>query len=123
MKQPTSLVSIKTFYLAMAVVGAVSTWTFNILAWQELGADFTPLAFVQVGFQGSPILGSVASDFWVGSVASLVWMLVEARRIGMRLWWIWLPLTAGVAWAFALPLFLYYRERWLERGPPPQVAL
>lgn len=116
-KQPTSLVSMKTFYLVMAAVGAASTWTFNILAWKELGADFTPLAFVRAGFEGSSILGSVASDFWVGSIASLVWMLVEARRIGMRLWWIWLPLTAGVAWAFALPLFLFYRERWLERAP------
>ena len=106
----------KYLYLALAVLGIASTWTYNYLAWCDLGWAYTPAAFVRIGFSGSPLLGSVASDFWVGSMAALIWMLVEARRLGMRAWWIWLPLTIGVAWAFAFPLFLYFRETWLEEA-------
>jgi hypothetical protein len=100
-------------YLALALVGLVSTWTFNALALREMGSTFTPAAFVRVGFEGSPLLGSVAADFWVSASVGLVWMLVEARRMGMRHTWIWAVLTLLVAWAFAFPLFLFVRERRL----------
>jgi len=105
----------KYLYFALAFAGLVSTWTYNILAWQELGTGFTPTAFVMVGFQGSPLLGSLASDFWVGGIAATIWMLVEAKRLHMRFWWAWLPLTIFIAWAFAFPLFLGVREILLEK--------
>ncbi|MBX3273387.1 MAG: DUF2834 domain-containing protein [Sandaracinaceae bacterium] len=105
---------IKYFYLLGAIAGAGSTWWFNIAAFREIGAGFTPQAFVMVGFEGSAMLGSLAADFWVGSTVSLVWMVVEARRLGMRHVWAFVALTFGVAWAFSLPLFLFFRERRLE---------
>ena len=82
---------------------------------QQLGRVFTPAEFVQVGFQGPALLGSVASDFWVGSLASLIWLVHEARRLGMRRVWLYIVLTFMIAWAFALPLFLHMRERQLAR--------
>ncbi len=111
---------LRGFYLLCAVLGAVIPWWFNYHALVELGTGYTPKAFFLIGFQGSPLLGSVAADFWVGSIATLVWMVVEARRLGMRHWWVWIPLTFGVAWACALPLFLFFREGWLaERTAKP----
>lgn len=35
----------------------------------------------------------------------------EARRLQMKHWWIYVPLSIGVALAFAYPLFLLMRER------------
>lgn len=106
----------KYFYLAMAVAGAVVPWTYNLMVFEEIGVDgFTPQAFFMVGFEGSAMLGSLAADFWIGSTASLVWMVIEARRLKMKLWWVLVPLTFMVAWACALPLFLFLRERHLER--------
>jgi hypothetical protein len=102
-------------YLALAAAGAIAPWTFNILAMRELGRAFTPLEFVAVGFEGSALLGSVAADFWIGSSAALLWMVIEARRLGMRRWWAWILVTFAVAWACALPLFLFFRERHLAR--------
>jgi hypothetical protein len=102
-------------YLGLAFVGLAATMTYNVLAFRELGSAFTPAAFVRVGFQGSPILGSLAADFWVGSLASVIWMAVEGVRIGMRRVWLYLLLTFVLAWAFALPLFLFARERHLAR--------
>lgn len=104
----------KWFYLLGAIAGAAATWWFNIQAMQELGAGFTPQAFFMIGFQGSPMLASVAADFWIGSTVSLVWIVVEARRLRMRHTWFFVITTFGVAWAFALPLFLFFRARHLE---------
>lgn len=103
-------------YLALSIVGLASTWTYNVLAFQKFGMDYTAAAFVRVGFEGSPILGSLASDFWVGSLASVIWMIAEGKHLGMRRMGWYILLTFLVAWAFALPLFLFARERHLARG-------
>lgn len=113
---------LKAFYLTAAVVGAIATWWFNLHAMSEIGAGFTPQAFVMVGFEGSSMLGSVAADFWIGSTVSLVWMVVEARRIGMRHWWVFIALTFMVAWACALPLFLFFRELHLDAAKQEAAA-
>jgi uncharacterized protein DUF2834 len=111
------------FYLALALAGAVVPWTYNVLAMRELGRTFTPAEFVAAGFQGSALLGSIAADFWIGSSASLVWMVIEARRCGMRRPWAFVVLTFLVAWACALPLFLFLRERHLARQKVGGVSL
>lgn len=110
----------KAFFLLMAVLGAVIPWVFNVMALQEIGAGYTPAAFFLQGFEGSAMLGSLSADFWLGSTASLVWMVAEARRIGLRHWWILIVITFAIAWACALPLFFYLRERHLEREAEPE---
>lgn len=105
----------KAFYLLAAIGGGVFPWIYNIQAFDQFGADFTPQAFFMSGFEGSPILGSLAADFWIGSIVALVWMVVEARRLGIKHWWFFVVWTFVIAWASALPLFLFVRERHLER--------
>lgn len=103
-------------YLLLALVGLASTMTYNVLAFRELGGIFSPAAFIRAGFEGSAILGSLASDFWVGATASTLWMVRESRRLGMRNLWVYILFTFGLAWAFGLPLFLFMRERHMSRG-------
>jgi hypothetical protein len=43
-------------------------------------------------------------------------MIAEARRLRIRHWWFFLVWTFAVAWASALPLFLFVRERHREAG-------
>lgn len=106
----------KVVYALGALLGAVVPWYFNLHAFQENGvAGFTPRAFFMVGFEGSALLGSVAADFWIGATVSLAWMVSEARRLGMKHGWAFVVWTFLVAWASALPLFLLFRERHLER--------
>ena len=100
-------------YLALALCGAVATWTYNILWMQHAHRAITLQEFVLVGFQGPALLGSLASDFWIGSLASFIFMLVEGRRLRMRHLWICVVTTFVVAWACGLPLFLSLRERAL----------
>jgi hypothetical protein len=115
-RHPVYLPAIAWLYLGLSFVGLVTTWTYNYLAFQEFGTAYTPLAFVRAGFEGSPILGSLAADFWVGSLASVIWMIAEGRQLRMHNLWLYVVLTVVVAWAFALPLFLYMRERHVARG-------
>lgn len=112
---------IASVYLGLAILGALSTWTFNLRALNELGDAFTPAAFLRVGFEGSALLGSLAADFWVGSTASLIWMINEGLRLQMRRLWVYVILTFMIAWAFSLPLFLFMRERRLSRAVGLQV--
>jgi hypothetical protein len=103
----------KYFYLLAAVIGAVVPWYFNLQAMSEEADGFTAIGFLMVGFQGSAMLGSLAADFWIGAVVSIVWMVVECQRLKMPRLWLYIVVTFMVAWACSLPLFLYFRERHL----------
>jgi Terpene cyclase DEP1 len=104
-------------YLVLAIVGFVvpntltlmeSVETGNILFWtdparttSELFANRTSAAF--------------GLDLFATAIAALVWITHEARRIGIpKAWRFWvLALLFGLGGV--LPLFLYIRERRLDR--------
>jgi hypothetical protein len=103
-------------YLVFALIGLAATMYYNVLAFKAFGSGYTPLAFIRAGFEGNAILGSLASDFWVGALASTLWMIAEGKQLRMRNVWGYVFLALITAWAFALPLFLFMRERHLTRG-------
>lgn len=100
-------------YLVLAIAGAAATWAFNILFMIETGG-FDLLAFLKGGF-ANYAAGSLTADVLVAAAAFVVWMLQEARRLGMRHRWVYVALTFGIAVAFAFPFFLFMRQRRLDR--------
>jgi hypothetical protein len=94
-------------YLALALVGLVGTWTFNVIAIVE------KRDFLGEWFGSGPSVNSLGVDLAVVAVAVIVFMLVEGRRLGMRGLAIYVLLVPFVALAFAFPLFLSARERRL----------
>jgi len=99
------------FYAVLAVLGAIVPWTFNL---QHFSANGTLAGFLTMGFV-NPVAGSLTSDLLIGGTAFMTWMVVEARRRGMKNWWIYLVLTFAIAFACAAPLFLWMRERHLAQ--------
>jgi hypothetical protein len=99
-------------YLVLAVVGLVGTWTLNILAIVS-GSDFFGEWFTN-GFATQ----SLQVDLLVLAVAVGAFLVVAGRRLGMRSAWLFLPLAAVTAAAFAVPLFLALRERRLAGARP-----
>jgi hypothetical protein len=109
------LTRLARLYLILTVVGFVvpntvavieSVQTGNILFWadparttSELFVNRTSTAF--------------ALDLLATAVAVLIWMTVEARRIGIRRIWIFWVLTLLFGMGGPLPLFFYVRERRL----------
>jgi hypothetical protein len=101
------------FHGIFAAAGAVVPWYFNIVWMRDSGALLTPSALVAGGFI-TPLTSSLTSDFFIGTTPVLVWMVVEARRLGMRYWWAYVVGTFAIAFAFTCPLFLMMRELTLN---------
>lgn len=97
-------------YALLAVVGAVLPWYFNLqfLATGAGGPDFLSALWVNAA------TSSFTVDLVVACVTFVVWLFVEARRLGMRHVWAYVVLTFAVAFACAFPLFLLMRERHLR---------
>jgi hypothetical protein len=53
------------------------------------------------------------ADLLISVLAALAFMAFEGQRLNMKNWWLFLPATL-IGLSFALPLFLYFRERHLE---------
>jgi hypothetical protein len=101
-------------YGLLAVAGAVVPWYFNIRFMVETGDMLTYDGLFAAGF-ATLLASSLTSDFIIGSTAVLVWMVVDARRLGMRHWWVYLAVTFLIAFASACPLYLLMRERRLQQ--------
>lgn len=98
-------------YAALAVLGLFWTAHFNVQAMNEgLGiGDFFTMGFV------NPVSSSLTADLTVACLAFLVWMPLEARRLGMKHAWLYVVATFALAFAFSFPLFLLMRERKLSK--------
>ena len=99
-------------YLVLAVAGLVGTFVLN--AWTVVaGRDY--LGDV---FGSGPAVGSIGVDLLVVAVAGAVFIVVEARRLGMKRAWLYIALSLITAFAFTFPLFLAMRERRLQAMAP-----
>jgi hypothetical protein len=97
-------------YLALAIVGLIGTWTWNIQAIMQANdfiADWT---------MSGPAVSSLTTDLLVAAIAGSVFIIVEARRLGMRAGWAYVLGGLLTAFAFTFPLFLAMRQRRLVRS-------
>lgn len=104
-------------YLVLAIAGLVGTWAFNVMAITQMTNFIGDL----VG--SGPAVSSITVDLLVVAIAGSVFIIVEARRIGMRRGWLYVVLSGVTALAFTLPLFLAMRQRHLTRlttAAPPR---
>ncbi|MET0956402.1 MAG: DUF2834 domain-containing protein [Cryobacterium sp.] len=97
-------------YLALGIVGLIGTWTWNIQAIvdaRDFIGDWT---------MSGPAVSSLTTDLLVVFIAGSIFILVEARRLGMRAGWAYVVGGLVTAFAFTFPLFLAMRHRRLVRG-------
>lgn len=102
------------FYLLCAIAGAIIPWYYNLQHLLHSDIPFTPVTLLEAGMH-SAMSSSLTTDFLIGASAVSAWMVAEARRLQMRglIWYI--LATFLVAFAFACPLFLLFRERKLQK--------
>jgi len=106
-------------YLVLAAFGLAGTWAFNALSIVQLRD------FVGDWVGSGPAVSSLTIDLMVTAVAGSILIVVESRRLGMRLGWLYVILAVITAFAFTFPLFLSARERRLtalRREGTPDVA-
>ena len=101
----------KSIYSVLALLGLLAPYYFFF---RFLGADGLdiPLLFNQLF--ANNISTFFAVDLIISVIAFWVYLIGEASRLHMKNWWLYILATLGVGLSFALPLFLYFRERKLE---------
>ena len=105
-------------YGVFCIPGAAVPWYFNLEHSLAKGSLLTPAELIAAGY-ATPLASSLTSDFLIGTTPVLIWMVVEARRLGMRRKWVYAVAVFLVAFAFACPLFLMMRERRLRELERP----
>ena len=94
------------FYLITSIIGLITAWVFNGIA-TVTGADYLGAWF------GTPVDWVLALDILIVAVAGSAFMIMEARKLGMKRVWLYIALSGVTAFAFTFPLFLAMRERKL----------
>jgi len=95
-------------YAVFALIGVIATWYFNLQLMQAPGG-FSWAAFISDNYVNAAS-SSITNDLLVVTAVFLFWSFGEARKLGMKSWWLLVPLTFVVAIAFTYPLFLLLRE-------------
>lgn len=101
-------------YAVLAIIGVCVTWYFNLQA-GALDPDFSLATFISDNYV-NPSSASIMNDIAVVCVVFFFWSFFEARNLGIKHWWVYVPLTLLIAIAFAFPLFLIMRERAIQRA-------
>ena len=101
----------KNIFLILAVAGFIAPYYFFL---QLPGANgFNLPTLIQPLFANNLVRG-VAMDLTVSVIVFWVYVFAEANKLQMKNAWLYLLATLLVGLSFALPLFLYFRERKLE---------
>lgn len=103
----------KYLYLALAILGIIYTWYYNILYFQNV-ENATFISFLndaQINFAGK----SFGADLTGVVLTFFVFLTTESLRLKIKFWWVLIPLTFLIAVAFTFPLFLYLRQKKLDQ--------
>ncbi|HEY7643342.1 MAG TPA: DUF2834 domain-containing protein [Steroidobacteraceae bacterium] len=107
-------------YGLIALLALVGTWGNNV-AYLSLGFVGANTTFWQQTL-ANPASRSITVDIFFLGLAVFVWMVLEARRLGMRGVWLYLLFGMLVAISVTVPLFLINRERALAQREPSSAA-
>ena len=103
----------RVIYLALTLSGLILPWYYNLQYMTETSGAFDIVDFMAAAASTSAGQ-SLGWDLAIACIAGLIWMFLESRKLGMRFFWIYPVLTFSIAYAFAFPLFLFFRQGILE---------
>ena len=101
----------KNIYLILAILGFVAPYYFFL---QLPGENGFNMALLIQQISASSILSGTVMDLMISVIVFWAYMFAEANRLQMKNAWLYVLATLTVGLSFALPLFLYFRERKLE---------
>ena len=117
---PISRKALCFVYGLIGLLAFVGTWG-NGLPYLSLGVVGSNVAFWQDTLV-NPASRFLALDVFFLGLAVFVWMVLEARRLGMRGVWLYLLFGLLVAISVTVPIFLINRERALAAREPSSAA-
>jgi len=103
---------VKILYLLAAILGAILPLSQLVPFLTTHGLDLK-LFFTFLFSNG--VSGFFGMDVIVSSLVLWIFVFSEGRRLGMRRLWVYVVCNLAVGVSLALPLFLLFRERTLDR--------
>jgi hypothetical protein len=99
-------------YVAIALVALIGTWRQNLafMADKSAASGFGEFWLALLVNRATV---SITVDIFMFGLAAFVWMVLEARRLGMRFVWLYFVFSMLIAVSVAYPEFLFMRERRL----------
>jgi hypothetical protein len=91
------------FFFILAGVGLATAWYFNAIAVMR-GENYIADGFT------SNVDWVYSLDLLIGGTAGMAFIVIEARRLKMRRWGLYIAFAFVTAFAFVFPLFLGFRE-------------
>ena len=102
----------KTIFLLLAILGFIAPYYFISRFLFENNFNAT-LLFQQMFLNDAT--RAFAVDLLISVLAFWAFLFIDASRLKMKTAWLYLLATLLAGLSFALPLFLYFRERRLEK--------
>ncbi len=99
--------TLKTVYGTAAIIGAILPYAtyFGYLQAVPGAAGALSLAW------GSPIAAATLMDFSISCLVFWVFLFAESKRLNMKHAWFFVLTNLVIGLSFALPAFLYFREK------------
>lgn len=108
------------FYALVAVVALVATWGQNLTyVWQS--GEMSALNQFLPDLRVNPAARSISVDIGLFLLAASAFMVIEARRLGVRFVWLYILLGFLVAISVTFPLFMIAREMRIAAVPDAPV--
>jgi hypothetical protein len=98
------------FYAAIAIAALFATWSQNLAYFGGEGAATSALLTFLQETKVNPASRSIAVDIAFFLLAAAAFMIVEARRLGVRFVWLYILFGFLVAISVTFPLFMIARE-------------
>ncbi|MCC7360028.1 MAG: DUF2834 domain-containing protein [Anaerolineales bacterium] len=100
-------------YAGIALVALFATWSHNLAFFQQPDNGGLP-SFIAAAY-ANPAAASISNDILFYLLAGWLFMVVEARRLGIKHVWVYLALSGLIAISVMFPLFLITRQAALAR--------
>ncbi|MFV8052162.1 DUF2834 domain-containing protein [Mycobacterium sp. 48b] len=113
---PTSRKVLCVAYGAVAVAALIATWAPNL--------DYSPDRFMSDFMNDlkiTPASRSYTGDLLLLALAAVIFMVVEARKHGIKFVWLYIAGGFVTAIGFTFPLFLIARELRMGTSDAPQI--
>ena len=101
----------QNIYLTLALLGLLIPYYF---LFKFLGANGFDIPLLVQQLFANDISSFFAVDLVISTIVFWIYMFAEANKLKMKNSWLYLLASMLVGLSFALPLFLYFRERKLQ---------
>ncbi|MEZ5971842.1 MAG: DUF2834 domain-containing protein [Hyphomonadaceae bacterium] len=104
------------FYALVALIALIATWGQNLsYVWQS--GEMSALNQFLPDLRVNPAARSISVDIGLFLLAASAFMVIEARRLGVRFVWLYILLGFLIAISVTFPLFMIAREMRIAAVP------